>query len=71
MRSIFADRKVHGAWYALIPRLREDDEEEYFKFMRMTPQSFDDLLALVYPALQKTSLREPISPGERLAVTLR
>jgi len=64
-------RRLYGAWYSLIPVIREFDQEEYFKFFRMTPESFDWLLEKVRPILTKRSLREAISAGERLAVTLR
>ena len=41
--------------------------------MRMSPESFDHILSLVEPLLTKksTTLREPISPVERLSLTLR
>ena len=39
----------------------------------MTPQRFEHLLSLVGPHLQQTTtkMREPISPAERLVLTLR
>ena len=39
----------------------------------MTPQRFEHLLSLVGPHLQRkiTKMREPISPAERLVLTLR
>jgi hypothetical protein len=60
-----------NTWYSLIPVMREEDPDEFFKFWRMTPECFDFVLEKVSPVLRKTSYREPISPGERLAVTLR
>jgi hypothetical protein len=51
--------------------MRELDPEEFFTFFRMTPECFDELLLKVAPIIQKSSNRESISPGERLAVTLR
>ncbi|KAK3919919.1 LOW QUALITY PROTEIN: Protein ANTAGONIST OF LIKE HETEROCHROMATIN PROTEIN 1 [Frankliniella fusca] len=71
VRPMLRERKIFGAWYSLIPTLREHDPDEYFNFLRMTPESFDWLLELVSPALTKKSIRESISPGERLTVTLR
>lgn len=68
---ILKGRTLYGAWYSLIPVMREFDPEEYFKFMRMTPESFDWLLEKVRPMITKHSNRVPISAGERLAVTLR
>lgn len=71
MRPIFADHDKHGAWSTLIPTMRETDEDMYFNFLRMTPQAFDRLLVLVQPFMKKISWRAAISPGERLAITLR
>jgi len=62
---------MYGAWLTLITTMREYDREEYFKFMRMTPESFDWLLERVCPFIVKRSNRKPICAGERLAVTLR
>ena len=47
-------------------------KEYFFRFVRMTPQRFEHLLSLVGPHLQRTTtkMREPISPAERLVLTL-
>ncbi|KAL5233408.1 hypothetical protein ACI65C_000818 [Semiaphis heraclei] len=47
--------------------------EEFMKYYRMSITSFDELISLVRPKLSKqhTGLRVPISPEERLTVTLR
>ncbi|KAK3910285.1 Aurora kinase, partial [Frankliniella fusca] len=71
VRPSLLQRKVFGAWYSLIPIMKEVDRDEYFRFMRMTPECFDWLVERISPIIQKTSIRESISPGERLAVTLR
>lgn len=71
VRPIFRDREIFGAWFSLIPTMRELDPEEYYRFLRMTPACFDWLLERVQPYIQKKSRRLCISPGERLAVTLR
>ena len=44
-----------------------------FKYFCMSLLRFDDLLRMVGPAIsrQQTNFRRPVSPGERLAVTLR
>ncbi|KAK3917403.1 Putative nuclease [Frankliniella fusca] len=72
VRPIFLDRKLAGAWFSLIPVMREFDHDAHFNFLRMTPAGFDWLLQKVSPFLTKSSIRrEPISAGERLAITLR
>lgn len=65
------DHDTHGAWCSLIPTLREEDPEQYYNFMRMWPVHFDELLERIEPFIKKTSWRKAISPGERLAITLR
>lgn len=60
-----------GPWATTIPLMRNEDPETFYDMFRMSPESFDRLLDLVGRHLQKYSWREPISPGERLAITLR
>ncbi|KAK3910077.1 Protein ALP1-like [Frankliniella fusca] len=71
VRPIFRDRKLYGAWFTLIPIMRQSDPEEFYRFLRMTPACFDWLLNKVQPYIQKKSNRVSVSAGERLAVTLR
>jgi uncharacterized membrane protein SirB2 len=47
------------------------DHEWFFLYTRMTPAQFDTLLSIVGPLLCKNSNREPLSPAQRLAITLR
>ncbi|XP_029825713.2 putative nuclease HARBI1 [Ixodes scapularis] len=53
--------------------MRLDDGEDFLQYFRMTRQRFDHLLSLVGPLLQKktTFWRKPISPAERLSLTIR
>lgn len=51
--------------------MRNQESEFFRKYLRMTPSSFDKLLKLIQDRMKKYSQNEPISPGERLAVTLR
>ena len=72
IRKIFQERKKYGEFHLLMKELRIADNEYFFKFYRMTPTKFEDLLRIVGPNLVKSSLRrEVIEPGERLSVTLR
>ena len=45
----------------------------YFNYLRMEPKTFDDLLAIVGPNLQRetTNFRPPLSAGLKVAVALR
>ena len=73
VRKIFQDRKKYGLYHILTDELRLFDKEYFFRSVRMTPQRFKDLLSLVGPYLQRTTtkMREPISPAQRLVLTLR
>ena len=53
--------------------LRMEDEDGYKKFLRMTPEIFDDLPNLIECDIKKKSTfeRDPIPPNIKLAVTLR
>ncbi len=48
------------------------DQESFFKYFRMSPTLFEALLNLVAPLIIiSNQKREPITPAERLSVTLR
>ncbi|XP_026291311.1 uncharacterized protein LOC113215862 [Frankliniella occidentalis] len=51
--------------------MREYDQDEFYKFFRMTTDCFDWLLEKVGPFMRKRSNRKSVSAGERLAITLR
>ena len=73
VRPWIANRQEHGAYHALRRELEENDVGAYTNFLRMAPEQFDQLLTAVSPLIerQNTLMRESISAGERLAVTLR
>ncbi|XP_064469916.1 uncharacterized protein LOC135384654 [Ornithodoros turicata] len=72
IREIFDKRPYIGQYHNLVQELRQVDPEYHFKYFRMTKASFDRLLGLVYyRLLHPPNHRRPISPAERLAVTLR
>lgn len=52
--------------------MKNQDTDLFFKYYRMTPELFDKLHGLVGSRLEKQHVvREPITSGERLAMTLR
>ncbi|KAK8755127.1 hypothetical protein V5799_002171 [Amblyomma americanum] len=72
IRKVFDRRPWYGEYHHLVQELRQSDPEYHFKYFRMTKASFDKLLGLIYERiLHPPTHRRPISPGERLAVTLR
>lgn len=75
VRDWLEKRETDGAYAKLLIELRNGDsgEQKLFRdFMRMTHADFDYLLQLVKPLIEKsdTQMRNAISAGERLALTL-
>ena len=72
-REWILNRQQHGAYHQLLQELRLCDENSYRNFLRMNVASFEEVLQCVSPIIsrQDTHLRESISAGERLALTLR
>lgn len=66
-------RPTEGAYHKLFPEIMSEDENLYRNIIRMTPPQFQVLLEKITPWIIKkaTNFREPISPAERLLVTLR
>lgn len=67
-------RRPELGWYeTLIKELADEDPKCYRNFMRVTRDGFDELLHMVRPSIEKqdTVMRNAISAGERLAITMR
>lgn len=62
-----------GEYRNLVEEILNEDTEFFKTYMRMRPETFKKLLAIVEEDLTKedTPFRIPISPAERLALTLR
>jgi hypothetical protein len=62
-----------GAYDGLMVELANEDLPGYVAFQRLAPHLFGELLAKVGPIIQRqdTVMRQSISPGARLALTLR
>ena len=71
-RQWIGHRHSLGADNSLLMELQIEDPSSYKKFLRMDHESFNELVALVEPFIRKqdTNMRESISTGERLALTL-
>lgn len=66
------NRALYGASHSLIPQMKLSDQTSFFNFFRMTPGTFDMLLNIVGPRLQKQeTARQPISAKTRLEITIR
>lgn len=72
VHSIFQARLEEGEFHTLFRRLQEDDRK-FYKYYRMTPEKFNQLLGLLHIRLSKqhSKFRRSISPQERLTVFLR
>ena len=72
MRKLFQEHYTKEEFYLLVPDLRLFDDELFFRYFRMNATKYEQLLAMVAPEIQKSSVtRECIGPSERLCVTLR
>ena len=72
-RQWILNRGAHGAFHQLMNEIRALDTNSYRYFVRMDAATFEDLLQVIAPRItyQDTNMRQAVSPGERLAVTLR
>ena len=73
VRPILLRRDQAGEYHTLVQEMRANDPSAHLRYFRMSVDNFDELLAMIEDKIKKqhTCMREPISPGERLAVTLR
>lgn len=70
VRPINLRREDYGDFATLFMELKAD-ADLFFRYTRMDVDTFYELLQIVQPFLQKISLRKPICPEQRLAITLR
>ena len=72
VRPYYKDRNNTGAFNTIFSPLASLDPNIFHNYMRMTPALFEELLLMVGPKIEKRKfLREPISAGQRIAITLR
>lgn len=66
-------REAYGHYAILMQQLRENDAPAFRNFTRMDPELFDEIVTRVSPHISKqdTNYRKSISPGLKVAVTLR
>lgn len=72
-RSWLMRREVFGQYDTLMTELLREDLPGYKNFLRVCPELFNELLEKISHRIEKqeTFWRAPLSPGLRLAVTLR
>ena len=59
VRKIYAERLQKGEFHLLVQDLRLHDQEYFFKYFRMSPTTYEELLAFVAPisVKQRTIMR--------------
>ena len=62
-----------GAFENLVKGFRDDEKEEFVKFLRLEPDQFNFILGKISPLIARkdTTFRKSITAAERLAITLR
>lgn len=71
-RFVNSRRQKFGEYFNLIQEIRSSDPEIHFQYFRMSKELFDVLLEYVETYISHSKNHAlPISPAERLAVTLR
>lgn len=65
--------RLHKGKFCLLHEQLKIYPEKFFEYYRMSIDSFTNLHFMIKPRLLKkaTNMRQPISPEEKLAVTLR
>ena len=73
MRKLYEERNFKGEYSLLVHDLRLYNREMFFRYFRMTTETFEILLGLNAPIIQKEvrKMRSPISVDQRLLITLR
>jgi hypothetical protein len=66
-------RPLYGQYEQLMVELAAEDQAAFKNFQRVDPEMFAELLDRIAPRIQRqnTNMRQALSPGLRLAVTLR
>jgi len=70
VRPMLLQRKSKGHFNNLFQFIKNNDNEQFFKFTRMTVRQFEVLLEIIQESLRKKSIRESLSPEHRLCITL-
>ena len=71
VHPLLTSRERHGFFITHFQYMLENDDEElFFKYTRMTLHQFNFLIQRARPYLLKRSRKKPLSPKERLMITL-
>uniref|UniRef100_A0A8C5Q8J3 Protein ALP1-like n=1 Tax=Leptobrachium leishanense TaxID=445787 RepID=A0A8C5Q8J3_9ANUR len=72
VHPVIANRQQRGQFWAMYETLRAH-QDKFFEYTCMSLNSFDELLGLMSPTLERqdTFMRDSVAPVERLIITLR
>ena len=72
VHSINKVRESLGEFHHLFQQLK-DDPEKFFQYTRMHRKTFSIILEAITPFIERkgTDFKKPITPEERLVITLR
>lgn len=71
VRPLNLERTLHGHYNTIFSIMRNNDQEQFFKYTRMTVVQFKKLFDVVGPHLERKKNHSlPISSEERLLITL-
>ncbi|KAH7970702.1 hypothetical protein HPB49_014406 [Dermacentor silvarum] len=72
VRPVRTKRADESEYFTMMKLMKNGDDSLFFKFYRMSPETFNALHDMVWDRLSNEGVcMEPISSGERLALTLR
>lgn len=71
IRPINRKKESEGLFKTLFKDMWELDDEQFFKYTRMTQNQFKEILTLVEKEIQKDRTKRHITPKERLLITLQ
>lgn len=63
--------RISKSQYDYFKKMTTWDEEQFFKYTRMTIAAFNKLLNLIRPFISKERRRDGIFPEQRLVITLQ
>ncbi|XP_063851070.1 uncharacterized protein LOC135094686 [Scylla paramamosain] len=66
-------RGERSVYHTLLPELSEDDQDTIGQWLRLNREQYHGVLQLVTPFIRKedTHMRDAVTPGEHLTLTLR
>lgn len=74
MKEIYKNRMSEGAYHILVERHLKENDSEFRKYFRLTPNEFNDVLTMIRIDIEPQPCRfvkKPISAAHKLCISLR